>query len=215
MTAETTGQQNSRCPGVDRGPKEDARFSVSVSEDTLRNSVSRTDESAHTLKQRVLHEIHRFVVMFLYLWVLFGLFVLNEGIILRQHGISFSSQGFALLNALVLAKVMLVAEDLNLGHWLQGKPLIYPILHEAFVFAILFICFHVLEHVVVGFFKGETIARSIPAIGGGGLAGVICVAVILFVALIPFFAFRDVSRELGPGRLNTMLFGPMVNVGEG
>ena len=54
--------------------------------------------------------------MFLYLWVLFGLFVLNGTIILHQHGISFSSQGFAVISALVLAKVMLVAEDLKLGH---------------------------------------------------------------------------------------------------
>jgi hypothetical protein len=30
--------------------------------------------------------------------------------------------------------------------------------------------------------------------------------VILFVALIPFFAFRNVGRELGPGQLNAMLF---------
>jgi hypothetical protein len=164
-------------------------------------------ERARTLKQRVADEMRRFLVMFLYLWVLFGLFVLNERIILGQHGISFSSQGFALLNALVLAKVMLVAEDLNLGHWLQGKPLIYPILHESFVFAILFICFHIVEHMVIGLLKGETVAESVPAIGGGGFAGLACVAAILFVALIPFFAFRDISRELGSGRLNAMLFG--------
>lgn len=169
-------------------------------------SDSRMGESTRTLRRRVVDEMRRFLVMFLYLWVLFGLFVLNERIILRQHGISFSSQGFALINALVLAKVMLVAEDINLGRWLHGKPLIYPILHEAFVFAILFICFHIIEHVAVGLFQRETIAASIPAIGGGGFAGLVCVALILFFALIPFFAFRDVGRELGPGRLNAMLF---------
>jgi hypothetical protein len=48
--------------------------------------------------------------------------------------------------------------------------------------------------------------HGVPAIGGGGLAGVLCVAVILFVSLIPFFAFRFISRELGADRLNAMLF---------
>ena len=48
--------------------------------------------------------------MFLYLWVLFGLFVLNERIILGQRGISLPLQGFAVLNALILAKVMLIAD---------------------------------------------------------------------------------------------------------
>ena len=171
------------------------------------SSDSRVGESTRTLRQRGVDEMRRFLVMFLYLWVSFGLFALHERIILSQHGMSFSSQGFAVINALVMAKVMLIAEDLNLGHWLHGRPLIYPILHESFVFAILFICFHIIEHVVVGLFRGENFATSVPAIGGGGLAGVLCVALILFFTLVPFFAFRDVSRELGPGRLNTLLFG--------
>jgi hypothetical protein len=72
---------------------------------------------------------------------------------------------------------------------------------------VVFICFHILEHVVIGFFKRESIAASIPAIGGGGLVGLVSVALILFVSLIPFFAFRNVSRELGAGRLEGMLFG--------
>lgn len=169
-------------------------------------SNTHTDETARTLKQRLAEEMRRFFVMFVYLWILFGLFVLNEQIILRQHGISFSSQGFALVNALVLAKVMLIAEDLNLGHWLRERPLIYPILHESFVFAILFICFHVVEHVVVGWFKGETVAASVPAIGGGGFAGLLCVTLILFISLIPFFAFRNVDRALGGGQLRALLF---------
>jgi hypothetical protein len=126
---------------------------------------------------------------------------------LGQRGINFAAQGFAVVNALVLAKVMLVAEDLNLGRWVRPRPLIYPILHESFLFTVLFICFHILEHVVIGLFHGETIAASIPAIGGGGFAGLLCVAVILFIALIPFFGFRAVSGELEPGRLNAMLFG--------
>jgi hypothetical protein len=72
----------------------------------------------------------------------------------------------------------------------------------------------VVEHLVVGLVERETVAESIPAIGGGGLAGVICVAVILFVAMIPFFAFRNVSRVLGPGRLHAMLFGTAVKATE-
>ena len=62
--------------------------------------------------------------------------------------------------------------------------------------AVLFICFHV----VIGLSQGETVTTSVPVIGGGSLAGLITVAVIFFVALIPI-SFRAVGRELGPGRL--------------
>ncbi|KRE05790.1 hypothetical protein ASE63_05560 [Bosea sp. Root381] len=155
---------------------------------------------------RVLDEARRFFVLFLYLWILFGLFVLNERIIHREHGIGFASQGFAIFNALILAKVMLVLDDLNLSRWLDRRPLIYPILYGSFLFSILFVAFHVLEEIIIGLFKGESATSSIPAIGGGGVAGVLCVAAILFFALIPFFAFQNFNRALGPGRIEAMLF---------
>ena len=156
----------------------------------------------------ILRELKRFLVMFLYLWVLFGLFVLNEAVILRQHGIPLATHGFAVINALLLAKVMLVAEDFNLGARLQPRPLIYPILTEAFLLAVLFIGFHVVEEMVTGLIEGETLSASVPAIGGGGAMGLACVGLILFVSLIPFFAFRRVSREIGPERMRAMLLGP-------
>jgi len=103
---------------------------------------------------------------------------------------------------------MLVAEDLNLGARLQPRPLIYPIVTEALLLTVLFICFHVLEKVVIGLFAGETVAASVPSIGGGGLMGVVCVGLILFVSLIPYFAFRRVTREIGADRMREMLLGP-------
>jgi hypothetical protein len=65
----------------------------------------------------------------------------------------------------------------------------------------------VAEKVIAGALRGESIEASVPAIGGGGLVGLICVAVILFVALIPFFAFKHVGRAIGEEQLNAMLFG--------
>ena len=53
--------------------------------------------------------------MFIYLWVLFALFVIRESIILAQQHLNYQAQGFAILNAFILAKVMLIAEDLHLG----------------------------------------------------------------------------------------------------
>ena len=60
---------------------------------------------ARSLKAKAADEFRRFVVLFLYLWVLFGVFVLNQGVVMREHGI-----GFAFINALVFAKVMMLFE---------------------------------------------------------------------------------------------------------
>ena len=76
----------------------------------------------HNLKERAIDEVKHFAILFVYLWILFGLFVLNERIVLQQHRIDFAAQGFAVINALVLAKVMLIAQDLNLGRrWSVGR----------------------------------------------------------------------------------------------
>lgn len=174
---------------------------------TAANANNQTGVRGRKIRERAIEEVRQFLVMFLYLWILFGMFALYQRILLRQEGVSFTAQGFALVNALVLAKVMLIAEDLRVGHWLKPRPLIFPILGESFIFTVVFICFHILEHLAIGLFKGETLRASVPVIGGGGLAGLVSVAVIFFVALIPFFGFRNLSRELGPDRLNAMLFG--------
>lgn len=161
---------------------------------------------AARLKERAIAEFKRFLVLFLYLWVLFGLFALHERIVLREQGINFTAQGIALVNALVLAKVMLIAESFNFSRWLNRRPLIYPIIYDALLFAALFIAFHVVEDSLIGLIHGESVRASIPVIGGGGVLGLLCVAVILFVALIPYFAVKNLNLALGPGRLKALLF---------
>ena len=47
---------------------------------------------------------------------------------------------------------------------------------------------------------------SIPSIGGGTPSGVFFVGVILAVALIPFFAFREVGRVIGERELHSLMF---------
>ena len=69
------------------------------------------------LKARALHEFASFATMFAYLWVMFLLFQIHQYVVLAQQQIPFTRYGIGLVNALVLAKVMLVADDLRLGEW--------------------------------------------------------------------------------------------------
>ncbi|HEY6281984.1 MAG TPA: hypothetical protein VIW72_09395 [Burkholderiales bacterium] len=167
------------------------------------------DQKNHkrNLKEIALDETKKMFVIFIYLFILFGLLSLYEWIILAKHQISYRPYGFAIINALVLAKVMLIAEDLNLGgRFFKDRPLVYPILFKSMVFAIVLICFHIVEHVIVGVWDGKAIIQSIPGIGGGGLKGILAVGMIMFVALIPFFAFKEISRAVGERELYSLIF---------
>ena len=158
------------------------------------------------LKQRVFDEVIKFLAIAFYLWVMFGVFALHESVVSAKNHIEYHFYGFALINALILGKVMLVAEDFHFADWFKDRPLIYPILCRAVAFSILFLVFDVVEEVVVGVFRGKTIGESIPIIGGGTLSGVVFVGIILAVALIPFFAFREIGRVIGERELHSLMF---------
>jgi hypothetical protein len=158
-----------------------------------------------TFKQRMLHNFREFVAMFLYLWLLFALFAYHEAIVLAKHHIDYKPFGLAFVNAFVLAKVMLVAEELRVGTRFRKSAPVFPVLHKSLLFAIIFICFNVAEEIVIGLWKGETLAESIPKIGGGSPLGVVIASLIITVALIPFFAFRELSRVMGKGALAALL----------
>lgn len=160
------------------------------------------------LKHAAAELFRRYLVAFLYLYVLLGVFTIHEEMALRERSISFAPHGWALVNALVLGKVMLIAEDLRLGSRIKPHPLIFPIVIEAFLLALLFLAIHVLEHVVSGMIHGEALAASVPLIGGGGFLGLAFATLSFFVALIPFCGFRQVSRAIGPDRMRALLFGP-------
>ncbi len=174
------------------------------------------DSPTRALAGRLMNEVRQFVVMFLYLWILFGLFVLNQVLTLEQHGLSIALSGFAMLNALVLAKVMMIVEYFDFSRWLRGGPLVYPVVFESLLLSVLFIVFHFVERVVMGLLKGEALQQSIPNIAGGGPLGLICIGCILLFSLLPFFAFKHLSRVLGPGYVYGLFFrGPSAAAAEG
>lgn len=178
-------------------------------------AASANGQRARSLRAKAAEEFRRFVILFFYLWTLFGVFVLNQGVVLREHGIDFAMQGFAFINALVFAKVMMLFEIFDPGRWLRTRPLIYPILYETSLLTLLFIVVHIAEKTIEGLLRGKTVGDSLPGIGGGGVAGLLSVAVILFVALIPFFGLRNMSLAMGEGRLYAMIFGqPSAQDGE-
>ena len=168
-------------------------------------------QTKRTVKEKIFQEFKEVVPMFLYLWLLFALFTYYEAIVLARRNISYAPFGLAFVNAFVFAKVMLVAEKLRIGTRFRKKAPVFPIFYKSFLFALTFICFNLVEEVVIGLWKGKTIAESIPRIGGGSPVGIMIAGLIMTVALIPFFAFRELSRVLGKGVLAALFLKQQAN----
>jgi len=141
---------------------------------------------------------------FLYLFLLFSMLLLFRHVVLKLHGIDEVKYGMAALNALIFAKVILIGDWLKIGTRSDSQPLLYSVLAKSAAFAALFIIFHFLEDGIVGLFHGKTVADMFHA-DEQEMRVAMVASVIFFITLIPFFFFREVSRELGTARVKTLL----------
>jgi hypothetical protein len=139
---------------------------------------------------------------------MFFVFLVHERAVLASNHIGFRFYGLAAVNALVLSKIMLIAEELHFADRLKDKPLIYPIAFKSIAFSVLLMVSYIVEEMVVGLFHSKTVAESFPEIGGGGLAGVFTIGAILCIALLPFFSFREIARAIGEAEFRTLMLGP-------
>ena len=92
-----------------------------------------------TLKQKAYHEFKEMLIISLFLWVVFSMFVLFKSVILASvghHEVDWVAHGFALINALVLAKFILIARTLPLGCRAEGAPLICSTLWKSAIMII-------------------------------------------------------------------------------
>jgi hypothetical protein len=166
------------------------------------------NEVKRTLKHRIVHEVREYLVISLYLSVVFSLFVLYKWVILAEDHIDFALHGLALFNALALAKVMLVAQELHLGDQFRDAPLIYPTLLKSFVFTIVLACFKILEDGAMGILHGKSFHESAVLIAGASWKEDLILASLFFVMLIPFFGFTELRRVFGEDRLVGAFFRP-------
>ena len=159
-----------------------------------------------TLKARVLQEAKKFAGIFVYLWVVFIVLLAHEWIVLSENHIGFKFYGLAAINALLLAKIMLIADNARFAERLKGMPLVYPIAYKAVAFTTLLFFAYVIEEMIIGWVSGHGFLASMPHIGGG-LLGALAMWLIFCVVLVPFFAFKELERVVGPDEFRKLLLG--------
>jgi hypothetical protein len=158
------------------------------------------------IKQKLAHELRRLVAIFLYLSCFFMVFRLYTRLVLAEYQINYFEYGLTLLKSLALAKIILTGESLRLGERLFARPLIVLTFYYAVVFSAFALAFEILEHLVLGWFRGKDPSAVFAEILGQGWPHLIAMTVVVFVAFLPFFAFREAGRALGEGKLHDLFF---------
>ena len=95
--------------------------------ENVANTAPATTGGKKSLTERAFGELEKYAIIIVYLWLLFGLFSLHKQLV-QGHGISLWHQGFAILNALIFGKVILIGQALKVGKGLERRELIWTVL---------------------------------------------------------------------------------------
>ncbi len=158
------------------------------------------------LKKRVFHEMVEYWINVLYLALVFASFTWHRRLILAAYDITYTNYWVAVIEALVLAKVIMVGDVLRLGRQLDQKPLIYPTLLKTVVFSLFVGAFTIIEHGIKGLWSKKGFTEGIFDLIGKGHHELLAGCLVTLVAFIPFFAIRELGRVLGKGKIRTLFF---------
>jgi hypothetical protein len=162
------------------------------------------DEHKAGIKKKIIHETRDMLLIFLYLALFFCSFTTYRGLVSNEFGISAFNYGFALVKALVLAKIILLGGYVRFAKILDDRPLIFPTLYKVVVFSLFTLVFEVLEHLIGGFIHGKNLAGVFQEIISTGWDELLARALMILFAFVPFFAFTEIGRVLGEGKLNAL-----------
>jgi hypothetical protein len=155
------------------------------------------------LKQKAIHELEEFAEIFLYLAFFFCALTTYSMLLLNEFNVSYFKYGFALINALVIAKVILIGEYVHLGKKHEAKPLLQSAVYKALLFTLLVFGFHVVEELIRLLLHRENMGRALHEIRIDDLLGR---SLVVFCTFITLFAFRELQRVLGKDNFRAMFF---------
>ena len=167
-----------------------------------------------SLKERALEEFKIYWIITLYLALFLGSFTVYRRLILEEFGVAYLNYGFALIEALIIAKVILIGKAFGLGRRFERGPLFLSVLYKSIVFGVLVFLFGILERVVEGLIHKKDWAGILQSMTDLGLYELLARIIMLILAFVPFFAFWEIGRVLGPGKLTTMFFSKRAANGE-
>jgi hypothetical protein len=164
------------------------------------------DKNKGDLKKKIVHEMVEYWINACYLTLMFAAFTQYRRFILAAHDITYANYGFAVIKALILAKVVMIGAVLRLGRGLEQKPLIYPTIYKTVVFTIFVGLFTIIEHVIKGVWKGEGFMGGLIDFLGKGTHELLANSLVVFVAFIPFFGVKELGRVLGEEKIWALFF---------
>lgn len=157
-------------------------------------------------KARVIEELKAFCLIALYLWLFLGSFTVYRRLIAAESGSAYLHYGIAMIEALVVAKVILIGRMFGFSRRFEDRPLIVPVLYKTILFGALVTFFGIVEHLVEGWIHEQGLVGGLRDFAELGADELGARMLVLIVAFVPFFAFGEIVRVLGADEIAALYF---------
>jgi hypothetical protein len=166
--------------------------------------------------QKLKHELRELIPVTVFFFVAFQLLAFTETMMLEQYGIRVSVFLTAAVGALVVGKVVLLADHLPLINRFPEKPLIYNVIWKTCIYFAASLVVRYVEHLIDAWRDAASFAeanrRLLDEIVWPHFWGV---QLWLLVLLLVYCALRELVRALGRDRIIRLFFHePSTGVGQ-
>jgi hypothetical protein len=157
------------------------------------------------LEKRIVNETKEYLVVAGYFMLFLVSVTTYRTLILKEYDIDTFVLGWAVVQAMILGKIVLIGQFLHLGDKLVGRPLIVVTLWKSVLFS-LFAAFLIgAEHAATALVHHRPLLDEFRFSGGHGYEMVARFQLML-VAFVPFFALRVTAQRAGQDSLYELLF---------
>jgi len=163
--------------------------------------VAETPTPPPGLKQKIAHEVIEYWINCVYLALFLVAFTWYRRLILAEYNVEYTNYWFPLIEAAVLAKVIMIGDIVGLGRGLEERSLMVPTLYRTVAFSVWVALFRLLEETIRGLLHGQGLTAGYWVLASESRYEMLAGCVMMFVAFVPFFAFKELERVLGEGRL--------------
>jgi len=154
------------------------------------------------------HEIHEVIPPTIFFVISFHIVLIDRMLMLRQYGLQVSSMAGALVAALLVAKVVLIADKLPFINRFPDRPLMYNVLWKTAIYVVASLIVHYLEHLIplwwrLGGFAAANVRLWDEIVWPHFWAIQLWLTVLIFV----YCAMRELVRVIGRDRVVQIFFG--------
>lgn len=157
-------------------------------------------------KRTLANEMRRYFVYFLFLALLLSAFTDYERLLLAGTGYNYFPYGYSIIEAMILAKIIILGEMFKLGERFSNRSLWVPVIYKTIIFSFLIILFSILEHFIRGMLKDESLIEIYYHFSQYNIYVILSRTFIIFIVFILFFSFLELGRVLGAGKLFDLFF---------